>query len=93
MSPLQVNGQVSYAYFTKIKKPQQNTLARLCEPRIEHLILKGVAKVVKQSLQLVNLWRLLRRTSVLILKMHAAAAKTGKSVDDFVTFVIIQVYK
>ena len=54
MSPLQVNGQVSYAYYTKIKKPQQNTLARLCEPRIEHLIVKGIAKVVKQSLQLVK---------------------------------------
>ena len=34
---------------------KQNTLARLCEPRIERLIDRGIAKVVKQSLQLVNL--------------------------------------
>ena len=26
-----------------------------CEPRIEHLIVRGIAKVVKQSPQLVNL--------------------------------------
>jgi len=33
---------------------KQNTLARLYEPRIKRLIMRGIAKVEKQSLQLVN---------------------------------------